>query len=123
VNRISILDADNTECTLVGDAQAYVLAGLPAGVTVIGYANKPGKAGAVASVQAAAVSTDLAAITTTLRLAPLESPDHCRTGPYWYQAAPGSLHTGHPRPSTDYLDAREVPAFMRRETRARRALT
>jgi hypothetical protein len=30
VNRISILDADNTECTLVGDTQADVLAGLPA---------------------------------------------------------------------------------------------
>jgi beta-phosphoglucomutase-like phosphatase (HAD superfamily) len=82
VNRVSILDADNTECTVGGDTQADVLAGLPAGVTVISYANKPGKAGAVASVQAAAVTTDLAAITTTLRLAPLESPDQCRTEPY-----------------------------------------
>ncbi len=35
--RVSILDADNTKCTLVGDTQADVLAGLPAGVTVMGY--------------------------------------------------------------------------------------
>jgi phosphoglycolate phosphatase len=64
---VGILDADNTECTLVGDSTADVLAGLLAGVTVIGYANKPGKAAALAQVQAAAVTDNLAAVTTALR--------------------------------------------------------
>jgi hypothetical protein len=43
------------------------LAGHLAGVAVIGYADKPGKAQALAGVQAAAVTTDLAEITTALR--------------------------------------------------------
>jgi len=38
-----------------------------AGVAVIGYADKPGKAQALAGVQAAAVTTDLAEITAALR--------------------------------------------------------
>ena len=38
-----------------------------AGVAVIGYADKPGKAQALVGVQAAAVTTDLAEITTALR--------------------------------------------------------
>ena len=42
-------------------------AGHLAGVAVIGYADKPGKAQALAGVQAAAVTTDLAEITTALR--------------------------------------------------------
>ena len=37
------------------------------GLAVIGYADKPGKAQALADVQAAAVTTDLAEITTALR--------------------------------------------------------
>jgi beta-phosphoglucomutase-like phosphatase (HAD superfamily) len=44
-----------------------VLAGHLAGVAVIGYADKPGKVQALADVQAAAVTTDLAEITTALR--------------------------------------------------------
>jgi hypothetical protein len=44
-----------------------VLAGHLAGVAVIGYADKPGTAQALADVQAAAVTTDLAEITTALR--------------------------------------------------------
>ena len=64
---VGILDADNTECTLVGDSTADVLAGLLAGVTVIGYANKPGKAADLADVQAAAVTSDLAEITLAMR--------------------------------------------------------
>jgi beta-phosphoglucomutase-like phosphatase (HAD superfamily) len=44
-----------------------VLAGHLAGIAVIGYADKPGKAQALAGVQAAAVTTDLAEITTALR--------------------------------------------------------
>jgi len=38
-----------------------------AGVAVIGYADKPGKAQDLACIQAAAVTTDLSEITTALR--------------------------------------------------------
>jgi phosphoglycolate phosphatase-like HAD superfamily hydrolase len=59
---VSLLDAEHAECVLVGDSTTDVLAGgYLAGVAVIGYADKPGKA------QAAAVTTDLAEITTALR--------------------------------------------------------
>jgi beta-phosphoglucomutase-like phosphatase (HAD superfamily) len=47
---VAILDADNTECTLIGDSTSDVFAGLLAGVPVIGYANKPGKEQALADV-------------------------------------------------------------------------
>jgi phosphoglycolate phosphatase len=63
---VDMLGADNSECTLVGDTTANVFAGLLAGVTVIGYANKLGKAQALAEVQAAAVTTDLAQITAAM---------------------------------------------------------
>ena len=43
-----------------------MLAGHLAGVAVIGYADKPGKTQALADVQAAAVTTELAEITTAL---------------------------------------------------------
>jgi beta-phosphoglucomutase-like phosphatase (HAD superfamily) len=39
-----MLGAENEECALVGDTTADVFAGQLAGVPVIGYANKPGKA-------------------------------------------------------------------------------
>jgi phosphoglycolate phosphatase-like HAD superfamily hydrolase len=55
---------------LVGDTLADVMAGHPAGVAVIGYADKPGKAEALADAQAAAVTTDLAEISTALRDTP-----------------------------------------------------
>jgi hypothetical protein len=42
------------------------MAGHLAGVAVIGYADKPGKAEALAHAQAAAVTTDLAEISTAL---------------------------------------------------------
>jgi beta-phosphoglucomutase-like phosphatase (HAD superfamily) len=64
---VSLLDAEHSECVLVGDSTTDVLAGHLAGVAVIGYADKPGKAQALADVQAAAVTTDLAEITTALR--------------------------------------------------------
>jgi beta-phosphoglucomutase-like phosphatase (HAD superfamily) len=62
-----LLDAEHAECVLVGDSTTDVLAGHLAGVAVIGYADKPGKTQALADVQAAAVTTDLAEITTALR--------------------------------------------------------
>jgi phosphoglycolate phosphatase len=67
---VGMLDGESAECALVGDTTADVFAGLLAGVTVIGYANKPGKARELADVQAVAVTTDLAEITTALRDAP-----------------------------------------------------
>jgi phosphoglycolate phosphatase-like HAD superfamily hydrolase len=41
---VSILDAHPAECAFVGDSTTDMLAGRLAGVPVIGYANKPGKA-------------------------------------------------------------------------------
>jgi beta-phosphoglucomutase-like phosphatase (HAD superfamily) len=51
---VGILNADISECTLVGDSAADVFAGLLAGVAVVGYANGPGKAQALADVQVTA---------------------------------------------------------------------
>jgi phosphoglycolate phosphatase len=68
---VAILGAENTECTLVGDTLADVMAGHLAGVAVIGYANKPGKIEALTDAQAAAVTTDLAEISTALRDTPM----------------------------------------------------
>jgi beta-phosphoglucomutase-like phosphatase (HAD superfamily) len=51
--RVGILEADNVECASVGDSDTDVFAGLLAGVAVIGYANKPCKAKALADVQPA----------------------------------------------------------------------
>ena len=67
---VAILGAENSECTLVGDTLADVMAGHLAGVAVTGYANKPGKAEALADAQAAAVTTDLTEIATALRDTP-----------------------------------------------------
>jgi beta-phosphoglucomutase-like phosphatase (HAD superfamily) len=64
---VRLLEADNTDCTLIGDSTSDVMAGHLAGVAVIGYANKPGKARALAGVQAAAVTDDLSEITRALR--------------------------------------------------------
>jgi len=64
---VGLLGAGHAECVLVGDSTTDVLAGHLAGVAVIGYADKPGKAQALTDVQAAAVTTDLAEITTALR--------------------------------------------------------
>jgi HAD superfamily hydrolase (TIGR01509 family) len=67
---VGSLDADPHECAFVGDSETDVLAGRLAGVPVIGYANKPGKADALIRAQADAVTTDLAEITTALRATP-----------------------------------------------------
>lgn len=66
---VHLLDADNADCTLIGDSTTDVMAGHLAGVAVIGYANRPGKAEALADAQAAAVITNLADITAAFRLA------------------------------------------------------
>jgi hypothetical protein len=50
-----------------GGGRSRAFAGLLAGVPVIGYANKPRKAQALAEVQAAAVTTDLSEVTSALR--------------------------------------------------------
>ena len=59
----------------VGDTPADVLAGLLAGVPVIGFANKPGKAQALAQAGARAVTSQLSEISTALRAAP-QPGDH-----------------------------------------------
>ena len=48
-----------------------MLAGHLAGVPAIGYTDKPGKVATLTRVQAAAVTTSLAEITTALRAAPV----------------------------------------------------
>jgi phosphoglycolate phosphatase-like HAD superfamily hydrolase len=67
---VGMLDAQNTECALVGDTTADAFAGLLAGVPVIGYASKPGKTRDLADVQASAVTTELTEITAALRATP-----------------------------------------------------
>jgi beta-phosphoglucomutase-like phosphatase (HAD superfamily) len=68
---VALIGADSADCALVGDSTTDVLAGHLAGVTVIGYANKPAKATALTDAQAAFVTTDLANITAVLRAAPV----------------------------------------------------
>jgi beta-phosphoglucomutase-like phosphatase (HAD superfamily) len=67
---VGILGAENTECTLVGDSLADIMAGHLAGVAVIGYANKPSKIEALTDARGAAVTTDLAEISAALRDTP-----------------------------------------------------
>jgi len=67
---VGLLDAEPAECAFIGDSPTDVMAGHLAGVPVIGYANKPAKIEALARVQAAAVTTSLAEITTALRATP-----------------------------------------------------
>jgi HAD superfamily hydrolase (TIGR01509 family) len=64
---IGALGASPRECAFIGDSPSDVLAGHLAGVTVIGYANTPGKADQLTQAGADAVTTDLAEITTALR--------------------------------------------------------
>ena len=67
---VGVLGGDGEQCAFVGDSQADVLAGLLAGVPVIGFANKPGKARALAQAGARAVTSQLSEISTALRAAP-----------------------------------------------------
>jgi phosphoglycolate phosphatase-like HAD superfamily hydrolase len=68
---VGMLGGEGDECAFIGDSPSDVLAGHLAGVPVIGYANKPRKVDALTRVQAAAVTTSLAEITTALRAAPV----------------------------------------------------
>lgn len=61
------LDANPRECMFVGDSSTDVIAGRLAGVPVLGYATKPGKADTLTRAQADAVTTDLADITAAFR--------------------------------------------------------
>jgi beta-phosphoglucomutase-like phosphatase (HAD superfamily) len=67
---VGTLDAQLGECAFIGDSPSDVLAGRLAGVAVIGYANKPGKADQLTHAGADAVTTELAEITTALRATP-----------------------------------------------------
>jgi phosphoglycolate phosphatase len=64
---ISQLDADPGSAFLVGDSATDVPAGLLAGVSVIGFANKPGKADVLARAGADAVTSRLSDISIALR--------------------------------------------------------
>jgi phosphoglycolate phosphatase len=67
---VSIRDAYPAECAFVGDNTSDLLAGRLAGVPVIGYANKRGKAELLRQAGADAVATGLDEITTAVRLIP-----------------------------------------------------
>lgn len=67
---VNILGATGDECTLIGDSPSDVLAGHQAGVAVIGFANKPGKADKLTRAGADTVTTELSVITAALRAAP-----------------------------------------------------
>src|SRR5262249_55843872 len=56
---VTRLGAKPDECTFVGDSVTDVTAGRLAGVAVIGYANKPGKAAQLAGSGADAVTDSL----------------------------------------------------------------
>lgn len=61
------LDAQPSDCALVGDSPSDITAGHQASVAVIGFANKPGKHDRLAHAGAEAVTTRLADISTALR--------------------------------------------------------
>jgi phosphoglycolate phosphatase-like HAD superfamily hydrolase len=67
------LRAGTRECALIGDSESDVLAARLAGVAVIGYANRPDKIGIMARARPDALATDLAEITTALRVAPVSA--------------------------------------------------
>ena len=67
---VGMVGAEGKECAFVGDSVADVLAGRLAGVPVIGFANKPGKADALTREGADAVTTRLSEISAALRAAP-----------------------------------------------------
>jgi phosphoglycolate phosphatase-like HAD superfamily hydrolase len=67
---IGQLDTDPAGAFLVGDSPSDVIAGRLASVAVIGFANKLGKAEALADAGTDAVTTSLAGISTAMRTAP-----------------------------------------------------
>ncbi len=67
---VSQLDAKPGEAFFVGDSRSDVVAGKLAGVAVIGFADKPGKASQLDEAGADAVTTRLAEISTALRATP-----------------------------------------------------
>ncbi|MFF5938707.1 HAD family hydrolase [Streptomyces sp. NPDC012508] len=60
---------DVTNCTLIGDSPTDIQAAHAAGTTVIGYANKPDKAGLFAEAQADAITDDMQAMADALTTA------------------------------------------------------
>jgi phosphoglycolate phosphatase-like HAD superfamily hydrolase len=67
---VGVLGAEGEQCAFVGYTPTDVLAGLLAGVPVIGFANKPGKVQALTQAGARAVTSQLSEISTALRAAP-----------------------------------------------------
>jgi phosphoglycolate phosphatase-like HAD superfamily hydrolase len=71
---VGIPDAHPAEYAFAGDSTTGMVAGRLAGVPVIGYANKPGKAELLTQAGADAVTTGLDEITTALRITPRPWP-------------------------------------------------
>ncbi len=59
---IVFLEAEATECVLVGDSVSDVTAAHAAGIKAIGYANKPGKVDQLGSAGAEAITASMTAI-------------------------------------------------------------
>ena len=60
------MDADYARAALVGGSLSDMQAGRAAGVYVVGYANKPGKADRLKAAGADLVVTDMATLVTAL---------------------------------------------------------
>lgn len=61
------LDAEPLRCVFVGDSTSDVEGSRSAGMPVIGYANKPGKAGRLEDAGADAIITSMGELATALR--------------------------------------------------------
>lgn len=68
---LQLSGAAPTECVLIGDSESDVTAAHAAGVAVIGYANKPGKAERLSQAGANVIVTRLADITAALSVTPV----------------------------------------------------
>ncbi len=75
---VGILDTAGAHCVFVGDSPSDVLAGLLAGVPVIGYAPTPAKARALTDAGAKALATSLDEIRAAIRAVPPASTAELR---------------------------------------------
>lgn len=66
IHAAELMHVDVSVCALIGDSVTDIQAARAAGATVIGYANKPNKAEAFASLGANAVTHEMQAIADTL---------------------------------------------------------
>jgi phosphoglycolate phosphatase-like HAD superfamily hydrolase len=77
---VGILDTEGQHCIFIGDSASDILAGLLAGVPVIGYASTPTKARELADAGAAVLATSMHDIRTAIRgLPPASVAELART--------------------------------------------